>query len=244
MAGGDGSQAVVAAVAADHGLPFVCIPAGTRNHLAADLGIDRAHPASALDAFGSARETTIDLAEANGEVFVNNVSLGLYARIVASEQYREAKRRTVAEMLPELLGPRRRTFRDRCRRPERGDRRRAARPGVEQPLRAGERDRVRFAAPGWTQACSESQLSVSAVCPMSTGSWLWKLRAIPSATRAGATGPPPSLRSEGRPCLRSLPTARRIPGGPRSASWYDRGRSGFESLPGSGALHQPFSKPP
>ena len=57
-----------------------------------------------MDAFGRAHETTIDLAEVNGEVFVNNVSLGLYARIVASDHYREAKRRTVAEMLPDLVG--------------------------------------------------------------------------------------------------------------------------------------------
>src|SRR3954447_16542165 len=40
MAGGDGSQAVVAAVAAEHGLPFACIPSGTRNHFALDLGVD------------------------------------------------------------------------------------------------------------------------------------------------------------------------------------------------------------
>ena len=105
MAGGDGSQAVVAAVAAAHRLPFVCVPAGTRNHLALDLGIDRDDPVGALDAFGPARESTIDLGEVNGEVFVNNVSLGLYARIVASDKYREAKRRTVAEMLPDLVGP-------------------------------------------------------------------------------------------------------------------------------------------
>ncbi|MGA2836973.1 MAG: diacylglycerol kinase family protein [Acidimicrobiales bacterium] len=105
MAGGDGSQAVVAAVAATHGLPFICVPAGTRNHLALDLGIDRDDPVKALDAFGAAREASIDLAEMNGEVFVNNVSLGLYARIVATEEYRGAKRQTVAEMLPELLGP-------------------------------------------------------------------------------------------------------------------------------------------
>lgn len=104
MAGGDGSQGVVAAVASARGVPFVCIPAGTRNHFALDLGIDRHDPVRALDAFGPARETTIDLGEVNGEVFVNNVSLGLYARIVASDSYREAKRRTVAEMLPELLG--------------------------------------------------------------------------------------------------------------------------------------------
>ena len=105
MAGGDGSQAAVAAVAAKHGLPFVCIPAGTRNHFALDLGIDRDDPVGALDAFGPARETLIDVGEVNDIVFVNNVSLGLYARIVASVLYRQAKQRTVAEMLPRLVGP-------------------------------------------------------------------------------------------------------------------------------------------
>ena len=105
MAGGDGSQAVVASVAAARGLPFICIPTGTRNHLALDLGLDRDHPLRALGAFGDARESSIDLAEVNGEVFVNNVSLGVYARIVASDEYREAKGRTVAELLPTMLGP-------------------------------------------------------------------------------------------------------------------------------------------
>ncbi len=105
MAGGDGSQAVVAAVAAKHGVAFVCVPAGTRNHLALDLGIDRDDPVSALDAFGRARESVIDLGEVNGEVFVNNVSLGVYAQVVANSDYRAAKERTVAEMLPDLVGP-------------------------------------------------------------------------------------------------------------------------------------------
>ena len=41
MAGGDGSQAMVATVAAEFGLPMVVVPAGTRNHLALDLGLDR-----------------------------------------------------------------------------------------------------------------------------------------------------------------------------------------------------------
>ena len=105
MAGGDGSQAVVASVAARHGLPFVCIPAGTRNHFALDLGIDRKNPVRALDAFGPALAATIDLGEVNGEVFVNNASMGVYGRIVASDEYRDAKRRTVARLLPDLLGP-------------------------------------------------------------------------------------------------------------------------------------------
>jgi diacylglycerol kinase family enzyme len=105
MAGGDGSQAIVATVAAATGVPYICIPTGTRNHLALDLGIDRDQPLRALDAFGPARETSVDLAEVNGQVFVNNVSLGIYARIVASNDYREAKGRTVAELLPDLLAP-------------------------------------------------------------------------------------------------------------------------------------------
>jgi diacylglycerol kinase family enzyme len=104
-AGGDGTQAIVAEVAARHGLPFVCVPAGTRNHLALDLGLDREDPVSALDAFGPAREARIDLGRVNGRVFVNNVSLGVYAQIVSSAEYRDAKRETVAKMLPELFGP-------------------------------------------------------------------------------------------------------------------------------------------
>jgi diacylglycerol kinase family enzyme len=105
MAGGDGSQALVAGIASEHGLPFVCIPAGTRNHLALDLGVDRNDVVGSLDAFVDGYERTIDLATVNGSVFVNNVSLGVYARIVQSEEYRDAKMQTTAAMLPELLGP-------------------------------------------------------------------------------------------------------------------------------------------
>ncbi|MBO0774585.1 MAG: NAD(+)/NADH kinase, partial [Actinobacteria bacterium] len=105
MAGGDGSQAVVADVAAERGIPYVCVPAGTRNHFALDLGLDRDDVTGALDAFASAAEYRIDLARVNGRVFVNNASLGLYAKVVRSPEYRDAKLRTAAEMLPDLLGP-------------------------------------------------------------------------------------------------------------------------------------------
>jgi diacylglycerol kinase family enzyme len=105
MAGGDGSQALVADVARRHGLPLVVIPAGTRNHFALDLGLDRDDVVGALDAFGEAVERTIDLATVNGRVFVNNASLGIYARIVQSPEYRDAKLRTAAAMLPDLIGP-------------------------------------------------------------------------------------------------------------------------------------------
>jgi diacylglycerol kinase family enzyme len=105
MAGGDGSQALVAGVASEHDVPFVCIPAGTRNHFALDLGVDRDDVVGALDAFADAHERRVDLARVNGRVFVNNVSFGVYAAIVQSDEYRDAKLGTAAKMLPELLGP-------------------------------------------------------------------------------------------------------------------------------------------
>lgn len=105
MAGGDGSQALVASVAAEHDVPLIVVPAGTRNHLALDLGLDRDDVVGALDAFGEAVERPMDLAEVNGRVFVNNVSLGLYATIVRSPEYRDAKRDTTLKELPRLLGP-------------------------------------------------------------------------------------------------------------------------------------------
>jgi diacylglycerol kinase family enzyme len=105
VAGGDGTQAIVAAVAADRGLPYVCVPAGTRNHFALDLGVDRDDVVGALDAFTHGGERVVDLAEVNGRVFVNNVSLGVYAEAVQSGQYRGAKLRTIADTVPEVLGP-------------------------------------------------------------------------------------------------------------------------------------------
>jgi diacylglycerol kinase family enzyme len=104
MAGGDGSQALVAAVASRRDVSHVCVPAGTRNHFALDLGLDRNDVVGALDAFGDGVERTIDLAAVNGHVFVNNASLGLYAKVVQSTEYRDAKVATISSMLPDLLG--------------------------------------------------------------------------------------------------------------------------------------------
>ncbi|MGN6792015.1 MAG: diacylglycerol/lipid kinase family protein [Streptosporangiaceae bacterium] len=105
MAGGDGSQAAVASVAARHQVPYVCVPAGTRNHFALDLGLDRSDVVGALDAYADQIERQVDLAVVNGQTFVNNCSLGLYAKVVQSPEYRDAKIRTAAEMLPDLIGP-------------------------------------------------------------------------------------------------------------------------------------------
>ncbi|MGO8728986.1 MAG: diacylglycerol/lipid kinase family protein [Streptosporangiaceae bacterium] len=104
-AGGDGSLAVVAAVAAAHGIPFVCVPAGTRNHFALDVGVDRNDVIGALDAFTDGVERQIDMAEVNGRIFLNNVSLGIYGDAVRRPAYRDAKVRTLLETAAEVLGP-------------------------------------------------------------------------------------------------------------------------------------------
>ena len=82
MAGGDGSLAVVADIALERGLPFVVVPFGTRNHFARDVGLDRDDPIAALDAFGSGHERRVDVGRVNDRAFLNNVSLGVYARLV------------------------------------------------------------------------------------------------------------------------------------------------------------------
>ncbi|TCO28036.1 diacylglycerol kinase family enzyme [Kribbella steppae] len=105
VAGGDGSLAVVAAAAATHGLPFVCVPAGTRNHFARDLGVDPHDVLGALDAFTGGIERLIDVADVNGRLFLNNVSLGIYGDAVRSPGYRDAKMRTLLETAEKVLGP-------------------------------------------------------------------------------------------------------------------------------------------
>jgi diacylglycerol kinase family enzyme len=105
MAGGDGSQGLVAQVALAHDLAFVCVPVGTRNHFAKDLGLDPGDPVAALDAFGDAEEIRIDLGLVADRVFVNNVSFGVYAMIVGTAGYRENKPVTAWQVLPSVLGP-------------------------------------------------------------------------------------------------------------------------------------------
>lgn len=105
MAGGDGSQGLVAQVAQAHDLGFVCVPVGTRNHFAKDLGLDPSDPLGALEAFGAAEEVRIDLGLVADRVFVNNVSFGVYAMIVGADGYREHKPETAWQVLPSVLGP-------------------------------------------------------------------------------------------------------------------------------------------
>jgi diacylglycerol kinase family enzyme len=105
MAGGDGSLALVAGIAMDARIPFVCVPSGTRNHFALDLGLDRTDPIGALDAFGEAVQRRIDVATVNGRRFLNNVSMGAYGEVVASEDYRDNKIGVALQTLPSLIGP-------------------------------------------------------------------------------------------------------------------------------------------
>ena len=103
VAGGDGTQALVAGIAAEHGLPFLVISAGTRNHFALDLGLDRDDPAAGLAALTDGEELRVDLGIIGGRTFVNNASFGAYAEVVRSPAYRDDKRGTTLQMLPDLL---------------------------------------------------------------------------------------------------------------------------------------------
>jgi diacylglycerol kinase family enzyme len=103
VAGGDGTQALVAGVAAEHGLPFLVISAGTRNHFALDLGLDREDPSTCLDALTDGVEVRVDLGRIGDRTFVNNASFGAYAAVVQSPAYRDDKVGTTLEMLPDAL---------------------------------------------------------------------------------------------------------------------------------------------
>jgi diacylglycerol kinase family enzyme len=102
VAGGDGSLGLVAKVAVEADVPFVCVPSGTRNHFAGDLGLDRRDPVAALEAFAGP-ERRIDVGMVGDRMFLNNVSLGAYADVVADPRYRAAKLATAHAVLPASL---------------------------------------------------------------------------------------------------------------------------------------------
>ncbi|MFC0051893.1 diacylglycerol/lipid kinase family protein [Streptomyces actinomycinicus] len=103
VAGGDGTQALVAAVAAEHDLPFLVVAAGTRNHFAMDLGLDRSDPRRCLDALTDGEELRVDLGDVDGQPFVNTVSFGVYADVVQRPEYRDDKAGTALSLMPDLL---------------------------------------------------------------------------------------------------------------------------------------------
>lgn len=103
VAGGDGSCGLVAGVAAEHDVPLLVIPAGTRNHFALDLGLDRRDPTKSLDALTDGVELQVDRGMVAERVFVNNVSFGAYAAIVERPDYRDDKVRVTLDVLPDVL---------------------------------------------------------------------------------------------------------------------------------------------
>jgi diacylglycerol kinase family enzyme len=103
VAGGDGTQALVAGIAAARDVPMMVISAGTRNHFALDLGLDRDDPAACLDALADGAVVRIDLGLIGDRTFVNNASFGAYAQVVQSPAYRDDKSGTALQMLPDLL---------------------------------------------------------------------------------------------------------------------------------------------
>jgi diacylglycerol kinase family enzyme len=80
-AGGDGTVSTVAGVAVRTGATLGVLPLGTFNHFARDAGL----PLDLIDAASTIRQgvtRTVDVGELNDRIFVNNVSLGIYPRLV------------------------------------------------------------------------------------------------------------------------------------------------------------------
>jgi diacylglycerol kinase family enzyme len=81
VGGGDGTAGAVAAALLGTETCMAVLPAGTRNHLARDLGMP-ADLNEAIRAIASGVSRTIDVGEVNGLAFVNNASIGIYPFIV------------------------------------------------------------------------------------------------------------------------------------------------------------------
>jgi diacylglycerol kinase family enzyme len=96
MAGGDGSLGAVAGVALETGAAFVCVPFGTRNHFARDLGLDRDDPIGSLAAFDGAAERRVDVGRIADRVFLNNVSRGVYAGLVHRREHHRRRGEALA----------------------------------------------------------------------------------------------------------------------------------------------------
>lgn len=113
IAGGDGSLGAVAAVAVERDLPFVCIPWGTRNHFAGDAGLDRGDPLTALAAFSEGVERRIDVGRVGERVFLNNMTLGIYAELVHRRERHRRRGEALARVRALLVSVRDRRWTER-----------------------------------------------------------------------------------------------------------------------------------
>lgn len=96
-AGGDGTVSTVAAAAVRSGKTLAIIPTGTLNHFARDSGVPT-DLCEAIAVLGYGRERAFDVGVVNGHIFLNNVSLGSYPRMVHERDGLEenGRSRTVA----------------------------------------------------------------------------------------------------------------------------------------------------
>jgi diacylglycerol kinase family enzyme len=102
-AGGDGTVSAVAAVAVEHDIPLVVVPCGTRNHFAKDSGADVTDPAGELAALDDGDEIRVDVGAVNGQVFLDNVSVGFYAAMVCDPDYRRYRIRVAVRYVQRAL---------------------------------------------------------------------------------------------------------------------------------------------
>ena len=220
VAGGDGTQALVAGIAAEHDLPFLVISAGTRNHFALDLGLDREDPATCLDALTDGEELQVDLGVIADRTFVNNASFGAYAEVVRSPAYRDDKRGTTLQLLP---GPAPRPPRSPADRPGRchHDPGPAGPAGQQRPVRDERPRRPRPARPAGRRHAGRGRRQGGQ---------------RPAGRRAARRGHGPGLTvltagevtiDADTPRSRSASTARRSCCPPRSAAPSSPGRSGW-----------------
>lgn len=79
--GGDGTVSAVAGAAARARKLLAIIPTGTLNHFARDAGLPLELDA-AVDVIRRGRERLVDVGAVNGHLFLNNVSIGNYPRMV------------------------------------------------------------------------------------------------------------------------------------------------------------------
>jgi diacylglycerol kinase family enzyme len=80
-AGGDGTISALADVVRGSDTALGVLPFGTLNHFAKDAGIPL-EPVEAARAIVQGRRVSVDVGEVNGRCFLNNVSLGIYPKIV------------------------------------------------------------------------------------------------------------------------------------------------------------------
>ncbi|WP_244497803.1 diacylglycerol/lipid kinase family protein [Mesorhizobium sp. Root695] len=108
VGGGDGTLGSAASALAGTNVALGVLPLGTLNHFAKDLGLPIDLDA-AMDAIAANNPVTVDVAEVNGRVFLNNSSIGIYPFFVAkrSAEQRRSGLGKLAAIGPALA----RTFR-------------------------------------------------------------------------------------------------------------------------------------